>query len=669
MQFSPVWSARRTTSGKWRSGLSTLIWQVIRVLPFLAFLVPVRGEVLDSLVLISLLTVLVGGGLSFCLKEPLDLQFFYRLPGVCLWLQCLLLVLFVKLLFTGFFFEPSSSETGFIIGGVGRLLVCESPRFSIVIFGVLLLLQRKTGHLSHLLRQAAARYQLDVFPMERCALDARLDAKELTSEEWEHERNQLHSRLESQERVGEFGAYLQQSWWLINLPIVTFVAVRMVRCSLTEEASPWLAPASAIIGGMAVLSFLSFGWAFLLGMCLKESKLYYIHPECAESFPDKREMLTGLLGLGIETIALAGLGLPPGTSLALKLLIGGKYSVESEVLVSSSAEPAVTVPSSSPREVTPPSEITLALGRDLLSLVDPTKDSKLLELMPSLREQFQSELGFVFEHVRFRDDLGLKPLQYQIWLGQNAVGGWEFPDASSLLALGPEDVLRKMSTNLIEEPLYGLPACWVDVPAFESSCAFFAPHQVIASHLLEVLRSEARLLMTKNMAAHLVTGWAKIDRNLRLPERELPRFTRVLSGLVGEGVSVERLPLILECFLSLRNQLSDDSALVSEIRLSMSEQIRESLCSDSGKLHVLATEPSVVTSLRNGMRKDELENLCQGLQLRFQTLWEGGMQPILLTERDVRRRLSKIAMGEDKQARVLCWDELKAAQVNVLGTL
>ncbi|MCA9775504.1 MAG: FHIPEP family type III secretion protein [Candidatus Eremiobacteraeota bacterium] len=657
MHFSPVWSALGATSGKWRSWLSAVIWKGIKALPLLALLVPVRGQVLDSLVLLSLLTVLVGGGLSFCSKEPLNLQLFHRLPRLCLWLQSLLLVLFVKLLFTGFLFGPSSSKTGFIISGAGRLLVCESPQFSVAIFGVLLLLQRKTSRLSELLRQAAARFRLDVFPMERYSLDARLESKKLTAEDWEQEWNRLHSRLESQEWVGELGVYLQQSALLINLPIVTFVAVRAVCCSLTEGASPWLPSVSIIVGGMALLSTLSFVWAFLMGMCLKESKVYYIHPECAESFPGRREMVTGLFGLGIETVALAGLGLPPGTSLALKLLIGGKYSVELEPEI-------VVLPETSTREVTSPSEMSVKLGRDLISLVDPTKDSKLLEMMPSLREQFQSELGFVFEHVRFRDGLALKPLQYQIWLGENAVGEWEFPDHTRLLALGPEGLLRKMNPTLVKEPLFGLPACWVEVTAFESVCAFFAPHQVIASHLLEVARSQARLLLTKNMASHLLSGWSK-----SLPEGDLPRFTRVLSHLVGEGISVEPLPHILESFLSLKDQLPDDLALVQEIRIALSGKFCETLCSDSGRLHVLSTEPSLVSSLRNGMRKDQLESLCQGLHLRFQTLWEGGMQPIIVTQRDVRQRLGEIAATEDRQARVLCWDELRHAKVNILGTI
>lgn len=635
----------------------------LKFLPFLAFLAPVRGEVLDSLVLLSLLTVLLGGALSFCLKEPLDLKHFSRLPGVSLWFQGVLLAFFVKLLFLQLLEERSSSETGIIIGGIGRLLVCESPQYSIIIFGVLLLLQRKTGRLSELLEQAAARFQLDVFPMERYSLDARLDSKEMAPEEWELERNRLYSRLESQEWVGELGAVLKKSSLFLNIPILTFVTVRVGWHILASGGAPWLASACLIIGGMAVLSFLSFVWAFLMGMCLKESEVYYIHPECAESFPSRREMLTGLFGLGIETVALAGLGLPPGTSLALKLLTGGKYSVEVE-------EPVVVnvSPASSP-EVTPPNEIAIVLGRDLLPLVDPRRDSKLLELMPSLREQFQNELGFVFEKVHFRDDLSLKPLQYQIALGDNIAGGWEFPDNASLLALGPENVLRKMNTSLVEEPLYGLPACWVDVSAFESDCAFFAPHQVIASHLLEVLRSRASLLMTRNMAVHLLSGWQQFDRRLHLPEWELPRFTRVLSELVGDGVSVEQTPRILECFLYLRNQLSDDLALSQEIRIALSEQIQESVCSDSGKLHVLSTEPSVVTSLRNGLRKSELKDLCYGLNVRFHTLWEGGMQPIIVTERDVRHRLSKIAMSEHKHARVLCWDELETADVNVLGTL
>lgn len=244
MQFSPVWSALKATSGNWRSRLSALVEEGLKALPLLGFVAPIQGAVLDSLVLFLLLTVVVGGGLSVWLKEPLNLRIFCHLPGVCLGFQGLLLVFLVKLLFTDFLFEPSSSETGFIIDRVGRLLVCESPQFSIVIFGVLLLLQCKTSRLSHLLRQAAARYQLDVFPMERYALDAKLDSKELTSEEWEQERNQLHSRLESQERVGQLGAHLQQGSLLINLPIVTFVVVRAIRCSLAEEASPWLASAS-----------------------------------------------------------------------------------------------------------------------------------------------------------------------------------------------------------------------------------------------------------------------------------------------------------------------------------------------------------------------------------------------------------------------------------------
>jgi flagellar biosynthesis protein FlhA len=58
--------------------------------------------------------------------------------------------------------------------------------------------------------------------------------------------------------------------------------------------------------------------------------------------------------------------------------------------------------------------IELEIGYGLMPLVDPNQKGDLLERIAAIRRQLATDLGFVMPSVRVRDNVRLRPLQYQI---------------------------------------------------------------------------------------------------------------------------------------------------------------------------------------------------------------------------------------------------------------
>lgn len=668
MQFSPVWSAARAMfKGSW-GPICWVLLGALRLSPLLVFFIPVKDQVLDIVVFFLVAGALGAALLSTLFADPLKGNSFLLFLRLSLWLKAVVALCLVKMVLVRLLWGQSISETS-LVRRIGESITGDSTHLSLLLFLLLLLLQRKVRFLCWLLIWSSARFDLEVYPSRSMVLDAKLFSKEISREQGELERSYLQRQQDTQQDVARVADWLRRDATAVDSLVVCSLVLTVAASAFHGNPGPesWLHLVPSALGGIIVLSGLGLAWAFLLGVWAKESAMVELeHTDSEDSFPNKREMLLALGGLGFETVTLAGLGMPPGTSLALQVLVKKKYRLDRTPV-------AVPSPISTPAPPPIPAhEITVFLGRDLLSLVDPTRGNTLGEMVSQLRCQFLDEFGFIFEAVRFRDDRRLNPFEYQIHLGEQVVGGWELKQ-DKLLALGPVEELEKWSGQLTTEPVYNLPARWVDRKrgGGKSGCVFFGPREIIGSHLLESLRAHAGVLLTPRVLGELLSLWEKLyPHQVNRARKERARFIHIMQELVREQVSLAPMPQILECFFNLHRHYAGEFALVNEMRVALAQDICSQYCSDQGRLHVLVADPRVVTMLRNGMSVGEVKSLRHGLEFRFETLLEGGMRPVLLTERDVRRSLRDIAIEVNPQACVLCWDEIyPGIDVKVLGTV
>lgn len=660
VQVSPVWSALKTNlyEFKGKLGSATLL--------SLSMAVPVLVPLTDWSADTAIALCLAGIGLCtiFALwsKQPLERTYAPGLYQLGVWLKLVSTLFLLKLVLFSVVLGDTI-QAGRFIEGIGRLLNSENTHFSVLAFGLLLLLQRKTRSLTCLLAQCTQRFTLETLPEGQMRLERQRRSGRVSAEKFELERNRLLRVCDVQWNLKVLGNHLLKEAAVANGVLVCIASIALGKGYFHggDLVLGWQLFSSKALAVMAVFSTTGLTWALIIGMSLKETRICYLE-EAAPSFPGKREVLTAAGWLGFETFALSQLGLPPGTTLALNLLRKNSYPEQVR------PDPVLTT-----TQHADPYQVTLKLGRDLLPLVDPKQGAKLTDLVAESKMQFQKEFGFPIQGVRILDCLNLEPAEYSIQLHWHVLAQGRV-EPGRLLAMGPSQELKRFGGRVIREPVFDIPACWVDPEekgADPLESALFAPHQVIATHLLETLRRHASALLTVNDVKHLLSiSRARYPGTPILSVQELTRLTAVFSRLLEEQIPLTDLSTILSRYFVLKDQLEKDTQIADEIRLVLARATCERYCSDSGVLHVLVPGPAVVSALRNGMTRDQKEALGETLKSRCEMFFAEGLRPLFMTERDVRRSLHKLVAGVSPHAVVLCWDEVyPGVGVNVLGPL
>ena len=135
--------------------------------------------------------------------------------------------------------------------------------------------------------------------------------------------------------------------------------------------------------------------------------------------------------------------------------------------------------------------LELEVGYGLIPIVDEEQNGDLLDRIRSIRRQFATELGIVVPSLRVRDNLQLKPGEYRILIKGNEVAKGEMM-LGYVMAISPGEVRRTLEGIPTQEPVFQLPALWVQEKKKDE--AQFAGYTVvdistiIATHLTEVIR-------------------------------------------------------------------------------------------------------------------------------------------------------------------------------------
>jgi flagellar biosynthesis protein FlhA len=104
--------------------------------------------------------------------------------------------------------------------------------------------------------------------------------------------------------------------------------------------------------------------------------------------------------------------------------------------------------------------LALEVGVGLIPLVDSQQDGEILERIVSTRKQFAQEMGIIVPIVMVRDNIQLRPGEYQILLKGNPVANGNLM-ADYMLAMAPEDISDPVDGITTREPAYGLDAVWI----------------------------------------------------------------------------------------------------------------------------------------------------------------------------------------------------------------
>lgn len=256
--------------------------------------------------------------------------------------------------------------------------------------------------------------------------------------------------------------------------------------------------------------------------------------------------------------------------------------------------------------------LELEVGYGLINIVDADQNGDLLERVSSIRKQFAMDLGIIVPPLRIRDNLELKPGDYQVLLKGVVIGSGSLM-VGHLLAIDPGNVMQKISGVPTREPAFGLDALWVTAQQKED--ATYAGYTVvdlstvIATHLTELIRQNCQELLGRQELQALID--ALKQHSPKIVEELIPNILstgiilKVLKNLLKEGVSIRDLRTILEALADAASSgpgaTKDPTLLTEYVRSALARTITKKLVNADGTLTLLTLDKDIEETIAGGI--------------------------------------------------------------------
>ncbi|HEX5329380.1 MAG TPA: flagellar biosynthesis protein FlhA [Sulfuricurvum sp.] len=332
--------------------------------------------------------------------------------------------------------------------------------------------------------------------------------------------------------------------------------------------------------------------------------------------------------------------------------------------------------------------LELTLGYQLIRLADSAQGGDLLERIRSMRRKIASDFGFLMPQVRIRDNLHLKPTQYEILLkGVNIGDGLIQPDR--YLAMDSGMAMAEIEGEPTKEPAFGLDALWID-PALKEDAIINGytvvdPATVISTHMSELVKRHAEELLTRQETQSLIE---KIKNDYPVVVDDLLKVAnigliqRVFKALLHERVPLKDMITILETMADVAEYTKSVDIITEHVRAKLSRIITQAYTSPDGVIKLLTFDTMSEQMMleksqeRDGTRQlllnvGEINGLIQATSAKATELLQKGISPIIvIVDPKLRRPLAEIYERFSLEIVTLSHAEIDSnAKFEVLGSI
>jgi flagellar biosynthesis protein FlhA len=302
-----------------------------------------------------------------------------------------------------------------------------------------------------------------------------------------------------------------------------------------------------------------------------------------------------------------------------------------------------------------------------------------------MRRHIATRYGLILPEIRLTDDAGLPRGSYVIRVhGVEQARAGLRPD--NLMALDPESHPALPPGEAVREPVYGAPARWIPAAARDTAAldgaTLVTPTEVLATHLLEVIRRNlSRLLTMKAMRRLLdemvnLSDRARGEANRKLLEEMIPdrispdQLHAVLRLLLTEQVSIRNLPLIIEAAAEGRQGGAGAEAICEHVRQRLGFQLVAELIRSDGTLPLIQLAPEweerfatyQIEAERGrldvALPPDLFNALVGATADAVNAAQEKGLAPAIATSTQRRRFLRTVLAARQIGAPVLSFEEI-----------
>ena len=339
-------------------------------------------------------------------------------------------------------------------------------------------------------------------------------------------------------------------------------------------------------------------------------------------------------------------------------------------------------------------DIHIEFAPDLVALaLDPA--TGLDGRIRNMRNHIATTYGLILPEIRLTDDPAMGRGDYRIRL-QGVEWARGLIATDKVLCLH-DDLIEAPPGEDVSEPVYGAPARWIarsdQETAVLAGLTVVSPAEVLATHLLEVLRNNlARLLSLKSLRRLLdefpnVSDPARAEANRRLLADLIPDkvptdlLLAVLRLLLEERVSIRNLPLILESVAEARS-LGSAEAVCEHVRRRLGFQIVAGLKRADGSIPLIQLAPDWEKLFAEhqidgdrglsdvALPPAHFARLMTGLSDQFRKATEASTSPALVSSGLRRRFLHTVVNAKGLPMTVLSYDEIGLdARPAIVGTV
>jgi flagellar biosynthesis protein FlhA len=310
--------------------------------------------------------------------------------------------------------------------------------------------------------------------------------------------------------------------------------------------------------------------------------------------------------------------------------------------------------------------------------VDTNQGGDLLDRVSVIRRQLASELGFIVPAIRIRDNVQLKPNEYRIKLKGIDVGGYELM-LDHILAINPGFVKDELDGFKTSEPAFNLAAVWIisslKEVAEEKGYTTVEPSAVLATHLTEVIKSNAAELLSRQDVSHLIEtlreDYPSLVNDIVPNVVPLSIIQKVLRSLLSERIPIRDLATIMETITDYYQSTKEPDVIAEYARMALRRQITELYRDKENKIHVFTIDPSI-----EQMLTDSIQNTKQGLMLvtspentdrlikafgvQIEKATTAGKDPICLSSPNIRLALRRLVEATYPSLVVLSYNEISS---------
>lgn len=651
------------------------------LVPILCLIIPVPLFLLDLLFALNIALSMIILFNALFSKEPLDMSAFPTLLLLTTLFRLSLNVSSTRNILLKADAGNVVDTFGNFVGG-GNLVVGAIVFFVLVIMQ-LLVINKGSERVS----EVTARFTLDAMPGKQMAIDADLNTGAITDEEAKERREKI------QQESAFFGSMDGATKYVkgdatagLVITVLNFVggiAIGVLMNGMDINAA--VQRYSILTIGDGLVSqipslMISLSTGILVTKGSKEADVGNIL---------RRQLFSTPKVLNIVGIALIGLGLFTPLNMFVFCAYGIMFLLTARMIANqlemTETDEAVSEEEESAEEIRRPENVSsllqvdaieLEFGYGIIPLADVNQGGDLLDRVVMIRRQIALELGCVVPMIRLRDNIQLNPNQYLIKIKGVPVSEGEIL-FDHYMAMNPGYVEEEISGIPTFEPSYHLPAIWITESQRERAESLgytvVDPPSIIATHLMEIIRSHLDELLTRQDVHNLIENVKEANETLvseLVPKLlNVGEIQKVLQNLLAEGISIRDLVTIFETLADYAPTTHDTDVLTEYVRQSLKRAISNQYFNNNETTSVVTLDPNVEQVIMDSVKQTEqgaylaldpdyTNRLMTSLREETDKLEELGRTPIIITSPIVRMYLKKLTQEQFRNLHVLSYNEI-----------